>query len=87
MEHANDKLAIIHWLIQQNDAFTINQIKMLMDEIEADKKDSSRIVGQTARGVRVSKKQLVERLQASLDSMTSDEVIELDHLESLSDKW
>jgi hypothetical protein len=87
MEHANEKLAIIHWLIQQNDAFTINQVKMLMEEIEADKKDSSRIVGQTPRGVRVSKKQLVERLQASLESMNSEEVIELDHLESLSDKW
>ncbi len=87
MEFANEKLAIIDWLLIQDNKYTIDQINALIGELESEKQDSSKIVGQTPKGVRVSKTMLVQRIVSSLESLKNEPTVELNDLEGISEQW
>jgi hypothetical protein len=87
MEFANEKLAIIDWLLKQDNIYTIDQINVLIGELESEKKDSSKIVGHTPRGLRVSKTMLVQRIVSSLESLKNEPTVELNDLEGISEQW
>jgi hypothetical protein len=87
MEFANEKLAIIDWLLKQDKKYAIDQINELIKDLESEKQDSSRIVGQTPKGVRVSKTMLVQRIMSSLESLKTEPTVELNDLEGLSEQW
>jgi hypothetical protein len=87
MEFANEKLAIIDWLLKQENKYAIDQINALIGELESEKQDSSKIVGQTPTGERVSKTMLVQRIVSSLESLKNEPTVELNDLEGISEQW
>jgi hypothetical protein len=68
----------------------LTALKPLKDAIaamEKDKEDTNEIVGYLSHGVRVTRKQLVQTLLDSVNSLNDDTLIKLDDLEQQSDKW
>ncbi|MEZ4800119.1 MAG: hypothetical protein R2809_10160 [Flavobacteriales bacterium] len=70
MDINSDKIELIDWIIRQEDALPIKRMKVLIAEMESDNQDINKIVGQTIKGVRVTKQMLVLKIMQSLKKKT-----------------
>ncbi|MFN6379089.1 MAG: hypothetical protein ACK4WD_07430 [Flavobacteriales bacterium] len=87
MDISKDKLAIIEWVVNQQNAFNIERVRQFVDTIDASDRDTSKIVGQNTKGDRVTKRQLVERVIASLQDLEKNNFQALDEVENQSEQW
>jgi hypothetical protein len=87
MDISKDKLAIIEWVVNQQNAFNIERVRQFVDNIDASDRDTSKIVGQNTKGDRVTKRQLVERVIASLQDLEKNNIQALDEIENQSEQW
>lgn len=83
----DEKLALISWIVAQEKIDQLLQLKSFIDRLDSAEQDISKIVGQTPKGVRVSKQMLVEKLMISLKEIEKGNTISFDQLEKLSEKW
>lgn len=82
-----EKLLLIDWIIKQDKLSSLEKVKKVISDHDNEARDSSKIVGQTPKGSRVSKKVLVERLARSIQELQSSELLSLDDLENQSEQW
>ncbi len=87
MDINEEKLLLIEWILKQEKLSAIEKVKKVISDLDHEARDSSKIVGQTPKGSRVSKKMLVERLARSIQDFHSNGLISLDDLENQSEQW
>lgn len=87
MDISKDKLAIIEWVVNQQNALNIERVRQFIENIDASDRDTSKIVGQNTKGDRVTKRQLVERVIASLQDLEKNNFHALDEVENQSEQW
>ncbi len=87
MDISKDKLTIIEWVVTQQSAANIEKVRTFIDSLVASEKDTSKIVGQTTKGDRVTKRQLVERIMISLQEIEKNQISTLDEIENESEQW
>lgn len=87
MDISKDKLTIIEWVVMQQSASNIEKVRNYIDSLVASEKDTSKIVGQTTKGDRVTKRQLVERIMVSLQEIEKNQISSLDEIENESEQW
>lgn len=87
MDINSDKIELIDWIIKQEDPLPIKKLKALIAELDSDSQDISKIVGQTTKGVRVTKQMLVQKIMQSLKDIENNLVVDIEDLEKESEKW
>ena len=87
MDISKDKLTIIEWVVTQQSPANIEKVRTFIDTLVASEKDTSKIVGQTIKGDRVTKRQLVERIMTSLQEIEKNQISSLDEIENESEQW
>ena len=56
-------------------------------QVDKETENINRIVGYRSRGVRVTRKQLIDSLMEGIKALDKEELISLDRLEQESDQW
>lgn len=87
MDINNDKIELIEWIINQEDANQLKKLKTLITELDSDSQDINKVVGQTTKGVRVTKQMLVQKIMQSLKDIENNQLIDIEDLEQESEKW
>ena len=87
MDISKDKLAIIEWVVNQQNLNHLERVRQFVENIDASDRDTSKIVGQTTKGDRVTKRQLVERIIVSLQELDKNHFDALDEIENQSEQW
>lgn len=87
MDINNDKIELIEWIINQEDANQLKRLKTLITEWDSDSQDINKVVGQTTKGVRVTKQMLVQKIMQSLKDIENNQLIDIEDLEQESEKW
>lgn len=84
---SKEKLQLIEWILKQDQTASLKPLKEAITAMEQDVADTNRIVGQRSRGLRVTRKQLVERLIEAIRTLDEMPLVSLETLEQDSDKW
>lgn len=87
MDISKEKLAIIEWVVNQQNPSHLERVKLFVENIDASDRDTSKIIGQTVKGDRVTKRQLVERIIVSLQELDKKQLDALDEIENQSEQW
>lgn len=87
MDINNDKIELIEWIINQEDANQLKRLKTLITELDSDSQDINKVVGQTTKGVRVTKQMLVQKIMQSLKDIENNQLMDIEDLEQESEKW
>ncbi len=87
MDISKEKLAIIEWVVNQQNPQHLERVRLFVENIDASDRDTSKIIGQTVKGDRVTKRQLVERIIISLQELDKNQLDALDEIENQSEQW
>ena len=82
-----EKLALIEWIVRQDKPAALKPLLDALAQVDKDTEDINRIVGYRSRGVRVTRKQLVDSLIEGIKALESEKLISLDQIEQESDQW
>ncbi|MFN0031557.1 MAG: hypothetical protein ACKVOR_05305 [Flavobacteriales bacterium] len=82
-----EKLQLIEWILKQEKMAMLKPLHDAIAAMDRDTDDAGRVVGYRARGLRVTRKQLVDSIRMALDELDEVPLITLESLEQDSDKW
>lgn len=82
-----EKLALIEWIIKQDKYASLKPVLDAIAQVDKETENINRIVGYRSRGVRVTRKQLIDSLMEGIKALDKEELISLDRLEQESDQW
>jgi hypothetical protein len=82
-----EKLALIEWIVRQEKPAALKPLLDALAQVDKETEDINRIVGYRSRGVRVTRKQLVDSLIEGIRNLDSEKLISLDQIEQESDQW
>jgi hypothetical protein len=81
------KLELIEWILKEKDATHLKEMHKLIKGFKQTTEDDARTVGYLPNGTAVSRKVLVDRIQASLADIDLGNLIQTDELEQESEQW
>jgi hypothetical protein len=82
-----DKLTIIEWVLKQEKASALSPLLKLIQQTDEKVLDDNKLVGFRKPGRRITKKELIVSIRASLEELAANDLIALDELEQESDQW
>ena len=82
-----EKLQLIEWIVKQEKMASLKLLSEIMAGMDRAAEDEGRVVGYRARGLRVTRSQLVDVLHKALADLDKSKLVSLETLEQESDKW
>ena len=82
-----EKLVAIEWILKQDNPQHVKTISNLIQKIERDALEATKIAGYRPKALPVLTSQLKESILLSLKEIENQQYISIDRLEQESDQW
>lgn len=82
-----EKLAAIEWILKQDNPQQLKAVSDLIQKIDKDTLEATKIAGYRPKGLAVLTLQLKESILESLKEIENQQYISIDRLEQESDQW